>query len=194
MSARLGASVKPSVAPPPPSSLSAKAVKSASPRALDATTSDSPAAIAPSAAASAPATKAPLSRVGKSPAASASAGGAQASDGARVGESMAALLNYTRKADCPPLAGAAAKAMAHVLRNYNVPSTFEVDLARFGPLSGCTYTQRLLANWAAGTLDLKEGCQHIELCAACEGPHWKSNCPKLLEQQPLGRRSGIKGA
>jgi hypothetical protein len=103
---------------------------------------------------------------------------------------LAHVVGYELEGPAPTPAERAV--LAHIAATYDVPEDFELDKARFGPLSGTCHTQRLLANLAAGTLPLKAGATRVELCARCglEG-HWRSDCPAALPpaEGDGGRRS-----
>ena len=72
-----------------------------------------------------------------------------------------------------------AKVVAFVKANYVIPDDFELDKLRYGPLSGVSFEERLLAAYRWGKLGLKRGARvgAPPQCSACGGEgHWPTEC------------------
>ena len=96
------------------------------------------------------------------------------------GASMSELLRYVPARESTATA-AELRALEHIAEHYIVAKDFECNTQAYGPLSGTSHVQRLLANWSSGALPLKAGHERVELCADCSGGHWRESCPQKLE-------------
>lgn len=92
-------------------------------------------------------------------------------------EFLAATVQYDYDRSKPTQAER--KVLEHVLATYSIPEDFELNKSRYGPLSGTNYNQRLLTNYAMGTLPLKRGAVRTLHCAECGGTgHLRTDCPQ----------------
>ena len=70
-----------------------------------------------------------------------------------------------------------AAVIKHVQSHYIIPSDFEIEKVKFGPLSGTSYESRLLSAYRWDLLVLRPGKERTVLCARCGGAgHWPSDC------------------
>lgn len=102
-------------------------------------------------------------------------------DSPRRQEFIAATVLYSHDRDEARCSAAERAVLKHVRENYTIPEDFEVNKARYGPLSGSDYAARVLINFGAGTLPLRPGKARVPMCAQCAGAgHFRSDCPTLL--------------
>jgi hypothetical protein len=116
----------------------------------------------------------------------AGAGGSRSSsqepgDSPRRQEFIAATVAYSHDRDEARCTPAERAVLQHVRETYAIPDDFEVNKARYGPLSGSDYAARVLINFGAGTLPLRPGKARVPMCAQCAGTgHFRPDCPTLL--------------
>lgn len=64
--------------------------------------------------------------------------------------------------------------------NYTIPSDFQSN-ASFGPLSGVSHEERVLAAYSTRKLQLKPGCVGGDVCTGCGTVgHLARSCPRVF--------------
>ena len=89
-------------------------------------------------------------------------------------------VQYSEKGAARDLSKGEVAAFRAISENYEIPS--DIEATSYGPLSGISFEQRVIAAHKAGKLRAKPGKPDDAICSTCgKAGHWNTYCPSAFE-------------